>query len=155
MTHFLRSLSENFFKIYFLLKLSEVAQSYPTLCDPMDYSLSDSSVHGIFQARVLEWITISFSRGFFPTQEQNPGLPHCRQMLYRLSHQGSPACQTFTEVQLNYSVVLFLMYSKVIKSCIYMFIQIYIFLRIMVYYMILNIALCAIQQDFVIYTFYV
>ena len=34
---------------------SEVAQSCPTLCDPMDYSLSDSSVHGIFQARVLEW----------------------------------------------------------------------------------------------------
>ena len=35
---------------------SEVAQSCPTLCDPMDCSLSGSSVHGIFQARVLEWI---------------------------------------------------------------------------------------------------
>ena len=34
---------------------SEVAQSCPTLCDPIDYSLPDSSVHGIFQARVLEW----------------------------------------------------------------------------------------------------
>ena len=44
-------------------KESEVAQSYPTLCDPMDCSLSGSSVHGIFQARVLEWIAISFSRG--------------------------------------------------------------------------------------------
>ena len=42
---------------------SEVAQSCPTLCDPIDCSLSGSSVHGIFQARVLEWITISFSRG--------------------------------------------------------------------------------------------
>ena len=41
---------------------SEVSQSYPTLCDPMDCSLSGSSVHGIFQARVLEWIAISFSR---------------------------------------------------------------------------------------------
>ena len=41
---------------------SEVAQSCPTLCDPMDCSLSGSSVHGIFQARVLEWIAISFSR---------------------------------------------------------------------------------------------
>ena len=41
---------------------SEVAQSCPTLCDPMDCSLS-GSVHGIFQARVLEWIAISFSRG--------------------------------------------------------------------------------------------
>ena len=42
---------------------SEVAQSCPTLCDPMDCNLSGSSVHGIFQARVLEWIAISFSKG--------------------------------------------------------------------------------------------
>ena len=42
---------------------SEVTQSCPTLCDPMDCSLSGSSVHGIFQAIVLEWIAISFSRG--------------------------------------------------------------------------------------------
>ena len=42
---------------------SEVVQSYPALWDPMDCSLSGSSVHGIFQARVLEWITIFFSRG--------------------------------------------------------------------------------------------
>ena len=40
---------------------SEVAQSYPTLCDPMDCSLPGSSVHGIFQARVLEWGAIAFS----------------------------------------------------------------------------------------------
>ena len=42
---------------------SEVAQSCPTLCDPMDCSLPGSSVHGIFQAVILEWIAISFSRG--------------------------------------------------------------------------------------------
>ena len=41
---------------------SEVAQSCPTLCDPMDYSLPGFSVHGILQARILEWVTISFSR---------------------------------------------------------------------------------------------
>ena len=41
----------------------EVAQSCPTLCDPMDCSLPGSSVHGIFQAIFLEWIAISFSRG--------------------------------------------------------------------------------------------
>ena len=40
---------------------SEVAQSCPTLCDPMDCSLPGSSVHGIFQARVLEWGVIAFS----------------------------------------------------------------------------------------------
>ena len=41
---------------------SEVAQWCPTLCDPVDCSLPDSSVHGIFQARVMEWVAISFSR---------------------------------------------------------------------------------------------
>ena len=41
--------------------VSEVTQSY--LCDPMDCSLPGSSVHGIFQARVLDWGAISFSRG--------------------------------------------------------------------------------------------
>ena len=43
---------------------SEVAQSCPTLSDPMDYSLPGSSVHGIFQARVLEWGAIAFSATF-------------------------------------------------------------------------------------------
>ena len=43
---------------------SEVAQSCPTVCDPMDCSLLwDSSIHGIFQARVLEWVAIPVSRG--------------------------------------------------------------------------------------------
>ena len=40
---------------------SEVAQSYPTLSEPMDHSLPGSSIHGIFQARVLEWGAIAFS----------------------------------------------------------------------------------------------
>ena len=39
----------------------EVAQSCPTLSDPMDYSLAGFSIHGIFQARVLEWSAIAFS----------------------------------------------------------------------------------------------
>ena len=43
--------------------MSEVAQLCLTLSDPMDCSLPGSSIHGIFQARVLEWIAISFSRG--------------------------------------------------------------------------------------------
>jgi len=40
---------------------SEVTQLYPTLSDPMDYSLPVSSIHGILQARVLEWVAIAFS----------------------------------------------------------------------------------------------
>ena len=40
---------------------TEVTQSCPTLCGPMDCSLRGFSIHGIFQARVLEWVAISFS----------------------------------------------------------------------------------------------
>ena len=65
------------------------AQSCPTLCDPMNCSLPGSSVHGIFQARVLERVAISFSRGFSWPRDQTQA-KHCRQMLCRLSHQGSP-----------------------------------------------------------------
>ena len=46
----------------------------------MDCSLPDSSVHGLLQARILEWVAISFSRG------SNPSLLHFRQILYPLSH---------------------------------------------------------------------
>ena len=42
---------------------SEVSQLCLTLCDPMDCSIPGSSVHGIFLAKVLEWVAISFSRG--------------------------------------------------------------------------------------------
>ena len=48
----------------------EVAQSCPTLCDSMDCSLPGSSVHGIFQAIVLEWIAISFSKGSSQPRDQ-------------------------------------------------------------------------------------
>ena len=47
-------------------------------------------VHGILQARILEWVAFPFARGIFPTQGSNSGLPHCRQILYQLSHKGSP-----------------------------------------------------------------
>ena len=52
--HFLRQAQES---------ESEVTQLCPTLCDPMDCSLQVPVVHWIFQARVLEWVAISFSRG--------------------------------------------------------------------------------------------
>ena len=69
-----------------------VAQSCPTLCNPVDCSLPGSSVHGILQARIQEWVTIPFSRETFLTQGFNLSLLHCRQILYHLSHQGSPNC---------------------------------------------------------------
>ena len=55
---------------------SEVAQSCPTLSDPMDCSLPGSSVHEIFQARVLEWVAISFSRSLYRRwRSPSPGSP--------------------------------------------------------------------------------
>ena len=48
-----------------------VTKSYPTLCDPLDWSPPGSSVHGIFQARVLEWVAISFCRVSSRSRDQN------------------------------------------------------------------------------------
>ena len=74
----------------------KVTQSCPTLCDPMD-----CIVHGILQARILEWVAFPFFRGSSQPRDRtgvsciagrsNPGLPHCRQILYELSHKGSPS----------------------------------------------------------------
>ena len=67
-----------------------VAQSCPILCKPMVCSLPGSSVHGIFQARLLEWVAISFSRGTSRLRDRSLVSRICRQTLYRLSHKGSP-----------------------------------------------------------------
>ena len=67
-----------------------VTQSCPTLFDPIDYSPPGSSVRGILQARILEWVDSPSSRGIFPTQGSNLGLLLGKQILYHLSHQGSP-----------------------------------------------------------------
>ena len=104
----------------FCLEKVKVTQLCLTLYDPADYT-----VHGILQARILEWVAFSFSRGssqprspalqadslpvdpqgkpkntgvgslsllqqIFLTQESNPGLLHCRWILYQLSYQESP-----------------------------------------------------------------
>jgi len=50
----------------------------------------DYTIHGILQVRILEWVAFPFIQGIFPTQGLNPGLPHCRQILYQLSHKRSP-----------------------------------------------------------------
>ena len=51
-----------------------VTQSCPILCNPMDYSPPGSSVHGILQARILEWVAISFSRGSSPPRDQTSSI---------------------------------------------------------------------------------
>ena len=65
--------------------------------DPMDYSLQGSSVHGISQARILEWVVISFSR-IFLTQGSNQHLLHCGDSLLP-SHQGSSLVVEILAVQ--------------------------------------------------------
>ena len=66
-----------------------VAQLCLTLCNTMDCSPPGSSVHGHFQARILQWVVMPSSRGSSQPRNQT-GLLHCRQILNHLSHQGSP-----------------------------------------------------------------
>ena len=93
------------------------AQSYLTLCDPLDCSLP-GYIHG---QRSMEFSKQEYqsglpfpSPGIFPTQGLNPDLPHCRQILYHLSHQGSPSwnncCQWCLIIHLHTSCVLINLY---------------------------------------------
>ena len=64
------------YKMYPLIDMCGYVQSCLTLCDPMDNSPPGSTVHGIFQAKILEQVAISYSRGIFPTPGLNPCLLH-------------------------------------------------------------------------------
>ena len=72
-----------------------VAWLKPTVCDPMDCSSPGSSVHGILQARILEWVAIPFSSDL-PDAGLSLSLLYHRQIPYHLSHQGSPECLWWT-----------------------------------------------------------
>ena len=67
-----------------------VAQSYSTLCDPMDCSPPGSSVHEDSPGKNTGVGCHALLRRIFPSEGLNPGLPHCRGIFYPLSHQGSP-----------------------------------------------------------------
>ena len=67
-----------------------VTQSCLTLCEPIDCSPPDSSVHGDSSGKNTGVGCHALLQGIFPMQESNPGLPHCRQILSCLTHQGSP-----------------------------------------------------------------
>ena len=64
-------------------------QLCPTLCSPMDWSLPGSSIHGIFQTRILEWVAISFFRGASWPRDWT-WFSHIAGRLYHLGHQGIP-----------------------------------------------------------------
>ena len=87
----------------------EVTQSCLTFCDPMDCSLPGSSVHGIFQARILDWVVISYSRGSsWPRDWTHASYVSCtgRQILCHCATLGSSyhfkymllICSHFSEV---------------------------------------------------------
>ena len=102
----LKNYTQNFFSAHlfwlshcYSFILIEKPNSCLILCNPMDCSPPGSSVHGILQARILEWVAI-LSPGIFPTQGSNPGLPHCRWILYCLSHHENPSyCYFFTLIE--------------------------------------------------------
>ena len=60
-----KSLATTTFLSQYFALLKSLAQLCPTLCNPVDYSPPGSCIHGILQARILEWVAISFSRGSF------------------------------------------------------------------------------------------
>ena len=62
----------------------KVAQSCPTLCDPLDYKPWNSPGQNNRACK------LPLLKGIFPNRGPNPGLPHCRKILYQLSHKGSP-----------------------------------------------------------------
>ena len=66
----------------------KVAQLCPTLCNSMNYT-----AHGILRVRILGVGRLSLLQGIIPTQGLNPDLPHCKWILYQLSHKGSPIFQ--------------------------------------------------------------
>ena len=68
--------------------VSEVSHSCPTPCDPMDCSLPGSSVDGVSPGKNTGVGCHFLHQGIFPMQGSNLDLPHCRQTLYPLSHQG-------------------------------------------------------------------
>ena len=69
-----------------VMVIVKVAQSCPTLCNPMDYTYS----HWNSPGQNTGVGSLSLLQGIFPTQGSSPGLLHCRQILHQLSHQGSP-----------------------------------------------------------------
>ena len=78
----------NMQKVYIpIVVVMLVTQLCPTLYDPIDSSPPGSSVHGLLQARILEWVSLSLLQGIFLTQGSNPSPSNCRQILYCLSHQ--------------------------------------------------------------------
>ena len=86
------------------LLLCSVAQLHPTICNPMDCSSSISSVHGILQARTLEWIAISYSRGSFQPRDWTRFSCFGRRILYH--------CATWEDISKKERLVFFYFWAQ-------------------------------------------
>ena len=99
--------------LYLYCVLCLVAQLCPTLCEPMDCSLPSSSENGDSPSKHTRVGCHAFLQEIFPTQGLNPGLLHCRWILYCLSYQGSTRSLEFYLVFRScikfFEMVLFLM----------------------------------------------
>ena len=96
-----------------------VPQSSPILCYPMDCTPPGSSVHGILQARILEWVAISFSTRSSQTRDWTSVFCIGWQILYHLSHQGSPR-ETFVMLwaeQEHFCRVFYVLFWKSSWQC--------------------------------------
>ena len=91
----------------------EVAQSSLTLCNPMDCSLPGSSVHGIFQAIVLEWIAISFSSIQSEITQKEKHQYSILRHIYGIQKDGNdnPVCKTAKETQIHIRTVFYIQSS--------------------------------------------
>ena len=91
-----------------------VDQSHPTLCNAMDCSPSGSSVHGDSPGKNTTRVGChALLQGIFPIQGLDPGLLHCRQILYHLSHQGSPCYMNITSIKNLLMNILFTIHVSV------------------------------------------
>ena len=82
------------------------------LCDPMD-----CTVHEILQARILEWVAFPFSRGIFPNQRSNPGLPRYRWIIYPLRHKWSLRILEWGSLSLLQQIFLTLELNQGLLHC--------------------------------------
>ena len=124
-----------------------LTQSCPTLCSPVDCSLPDSSVHGIFQARILEWVAISSSRVIFLTQGSKLSLSyllHCQVGSLPLVPPGKPV-HVFVYVNIYtffifpikgywvYWVLLPVLRSRLLLLILYIVLCVYVNPKLLIY----------------------
>ena len=80
-----------------------VAKLCPTLWNPMDCSLPGSSVHGITQAGILEWVALTYSRDL-PDPGIKPASPELQSDFLLMSHQGRPFCYVYITTAANINI---------------------------------------------------